>query len=179
MPETIENYTSKDLHEGLKKQSFKIWSVVLFLVSAWVFLILLAPIARADNLVDISRPIYGFFGHICHQMPSRSFHLWGHQFAVCSRCFGVYFGLALGLAFYPLFRSMKEVEPLPRVWLILATFPIAIDWSLTFFGIWENTFFTRVATGLILGIACAIFIVPALVELSQMWLLRGRKRADT
>ena len=178
MPEPIENYTSQTMIAGLKKLAFKIWGVVLFLVAAWVFVILLAPIAKANDLVSVSNPIYGFYSYICHQIPSRSFHMLGHQFAVCSRCFGVYFGLVLGMIAYPLLRSMEEIEPLPRFWLILATIPMAIDWSLTVFGIWENTFFTRVTTGLILGIACSIFIVPALVELSQMFLTKQQKRTN-
>ncbi len=174
MPETIENYTSQKKIEGLRKQAFKIWSVVLFLVGVWVFLILLAPVAKANDLISVSNPIYSFYSYICHQLPFRSFHMLGHQFAVCSRCFGVYFGLVLGMLAYPLFRSMEEIEPLPRFWLILATIPMAIDWSLTIFGVWENTLFTRVTTGLILGIACSVFIVPALVELSQLVIARRK-----
>ncbi len=175
MPETIENYTPQDIIEGLKTQAFKVWGVVLFFVAAWVFVILLAPIAAANGMTSISDPIYNFYGYICHQIPSRSFHTLEHKFAVCSRCFGVYFGLLLGFIIYPLFRSMEETEPFPRIWLFLSMIPMGIDWSLTMFGIWENTFFTRITTGLILGITCAIYIVPALVELSQMILLKRVK----
>ena len=46
--------------------------------------------------------------------------------------------------------------------------PIAIDWSLGAFGIWENTHLSRFITGLILGAACAIYIVPALVEIFRL-----------
>jgi uncharacterized membrane protein len=176
MPETIENYTPQNALKDLTKQAFKIWSVVLFIVAAWVFIILLAPIAAANGLENISNPIYNFYSYICHQMPSRSFHTLGHQFAVCSRCFGVYSGIFLGFITYPLFRSMEETEPFPRFWLFLAMIPIGVDWSLTVFGIWENTFFTRVTTGLVLGFTCAIFIVPALVELSQMLILRKQSK---
>lgn len=172
MPETIENYTPQNVLEGLKTFAFKIWGVVLFLVGTWIFIILLAPIAGANGLDNISTPIYNFYGYICHQMPDRSFHVMSHQFAVCSRCFGVYFGLFLGILIYPLFRSMDEIEPFPRFWLFAAMIPMAVDWSLTFFGYWENTHFTRLLTGLILGVTCAVFIVPALVELSQMILLK-------
>jgi uncharacterized membrane protein len=51
---------------------------------------------------------------------------------------------------------------------------MAIDWSLGFFGIWENTHFSRFLTGLIVGIACAVFIIPASVEIAQ--LLSNRKK---
>lgn len=178
MPETAENYKSQILFRDLKQIAFRIWSVVLTFVALWVLAILLAPIAAANGVNSVSEPVYGFFSHICHQLPSRSFHILGHEFGVCSRCFGVYSGLLLGLAIYPLFRSMSEVAPLPRIWLILAIVPMAVDWSLGAFDIWENTFFTRFTTGSILGFACAVFIVPALVELAQMFLLKQRKRQN-
>jgi uncharacterized membrane protein len=44
--------------------------------------------------------------------------------------------------------------------------PMAIDWSLGFFHIWENTQLSRLVTGAILGIACGLFIVPAIVEIT-------------
>jgi uncharacterized membrane protein len=87
---------------------------------------------------------------------------------VCSRCTGVYFGLVLGFVVYPIFRKISETEPLPRVWLILSMVPIGVDWLLTYVGFWENTFFTRFSTGLILGTACAVYIIPALSEIALL-----------
>ena len=177
MPENIKNYVPQDVLKGSKKLAFKLWGVVLFFVFLWVLLIVSAPIAAANGMSDFAEPLYNFYGYICHQMPDRSFHVLKHQFAVCSRCFGVYFGLLAGFLIYPMIRSMDETEPFPRFWLILAGFPMAIDWSLTVFGIWENTHFTRITTGLILGFACAVFIVPALAELAELILIkRFRKR---
>ncbi len=176
MPEAAENYKSNDFLNNLRYTAFWFWGIAALISAVWVFLILLAPIAKANGLNGISDPLYHFYSYICHQMPSRSFHILAHEFGVCSRCFGVYFGILIGLLAYPLTRSMDEVEPLPRIWLFLAIVPMAIDWSLTFFGIWENTYFTRVTTGLILGFACAIFIVPALVELTQIFLLKQQRK---
>lgn len=174
MPETIENYTPQIIVQKMKKQAIMAWSVGFFIAFAWVFLILLAPFAEANNLLSVSSPIYAFFSYLCHQMPSRSFYLEGHSFAVCARCFGVYFGLLLGFVAYPFFRSVNETEPFSRIWLFLALVPIGIDWSLGVFGIWENTHRSRLFTGMILGFACAVFIIPALVEIFQ--LLSSRKR---
>lgn len=146
-------------------------------VAVWVLLTLIAPLAKANGFVAVSLPLYNFFGYICHQISDRSFHIGGEQFGVCSRCFGVYFGLAFGFAVYPLWRNITEVEPLPRFWLFLSLIPIAIDWSLTVFGIWENTHLSRFLTGLILGVACSTFIVPAIVEITRN--LTNRKRIST
>lgn len=169
-----ENYTPQIVVEDLRKKAIIAWSVGFFIVLVWTFLILLAPITEAINLQSISKPIYTFFSYLCHQIPSRSFHLDGHIFAVCSRCFGVYFGLLFGFIIYPLFRPINETEPLPRIWLFLALVPMGIDWSLGFFEVWENTHWSRFFTGMILGTACAIFIVPALVEIFQLLLIRKR-----
>lgn len=139
----------------------------LAVVFVWVSLILAAPLAKANGGVAISSPLYHFFSFICHQISDRSFYVEGEQFGVCSRCFGVYFGLLLGFAVYPLWRAVDEIEPLPRFWLFLSVIPISIDWSLTVFGIWENTHLSRLITGLILGFACATYIVPALVEITR------------
>lgn len=153
---------------SLKKQAFKAWTIGFSLVLFWVFLIVFAPVAHFEGWTHLSQPIYKFFSFLCHQMPERSPHIFENHFAVCSRCFGVYFGLVFGFVIYPFIRKIEETEPFPRIWLFLSLVPIGIDWSLGMFGIWENTHLSRFLTGLILGAACAIFIIPALVELAQL-----------
>lgn len=163
----IDAYNPQTVIGAMRRQAWRVWAVALVVVLVWVSAILLAPIAKANTLATVSSPLYHFFSFICHQQPERSFHIAGEQFGVCSRCFGVYFGLLLGFLLYPLLRNVGEIEPLPRVWLFLSLIPISIDWSLTVFGIWENTYVSRFVTGLILGFACAVFIVPALVEIAR------------
>ena len=38
--------------------------------------------------------VYAIGSLICHQLPERSFHLWGAQLPVCARCTGIYAGAA-------------------------------------------------------------------------------------
>jgi uncharacterized membrane protein len=168
MNQPIENYIPQDFTGRFRKKAWKVWFISALVVFAWVFAIVLAPLAKASGFESVSAPVYKFFSLICHQMPERSFHVENHQFAVCSRCFGVYFGLFFGFLIYPLLRKIDDIEPLARVWLFLAMIPIGIDWSLGIFGIWENTHLSRFVTGLILGAACAIFIIPALVEIFRL-----------
>ena len=174
MSESIENYVPQSFLPLMRKQAWKVWSIALLIVFGWSFLITLAPIAKANGFENVSAPLYTFFSYICHQIDERSFHFHKEPLAVCSRCFGVYFGLFLGFAGYPLFRKIEQIEPFPRFWLFAAMIPIGIDWSLTVFGIWENTYLSRFVTGMILGAACGIFIVPALVEV--IWHLTSRRR---
>jgi uncharacterized membrane protein len=174
MPVSIENYVSQLAGRKMRRQAIFVWSISALIAVIWVFLILLAPFAEANNLKGVSNSVYNFFGFLCHQDPARSFHLANQAFAVCSRCFGVYFGLLLGFILSPFLRPVEETNPLPRFWLFLALIPMAIDWSLGFIGIWENTHLSRLLTGLIVGAACAVFIIPAFVEMTQ--LLSDRKK---
>lgn len=158
----------------IKRQAEIVWSVALFATLLWMVLIIAPPVLR---LFDINFPadaIFVFFSSLCHQMPERSFHLSGQQLAVCSRCFGVYFGLFAGLLAYPLWRELDDIEPLPRKWLLLSVLPMSIDWSLTIFDIWENNHASRFITGMILGGACSTYILPALVEIFRNLLFSRR-----
>lgn len=176
MPEAIENYAPQIALKEIKKQAFLAWSIGFGLIFVWVLAILLAPLALANGWTNLSAPIYIFFSFLCHQQDLRSFHIENHAFAVCSRCFGIYFGLFIGFIAYLLLRKIEEIEPLPRLWLFLALIPMGIDWSLTAFNIWENTYFSRFLTGMILGVACAIYIVPALVELAHLLSNKSKRK---
>jgi hypothetical protein len=55
----------------------------------------------------------------------------------------------------------------PRIYLLLARFHWPSTFSLTFFGIWENTHTSRLLTGALLGAAAVFYVVPGLVELSM------------
>ena len=165
MSDGPRGYVSPSLSPSLKRQGIKVWAVTLAISFIWVFATVLAPLAKLGDVTALSSSLYTFFSYICHQIPDRSFHIGAEPVGVCSRCFGVYFGIFIGIAAYPIWRPIEEIDPLPRFWLFLSLVPAGIDWALTVFGIWENTHLTRVVTGLILGFACATFIVPAMVEI--------------
>ena len=166
MNQPIENYTSQIAVKQQKRQAFWAWSVIFLIAFGWMFLIVSAPLAKTYGFENYAHSIYTFFSYLCHQIDGRSYHIDNESLAVCARCFGFYAGFFLGIIIYPLFRALYDTDPLPRVWLFAAMIPMTADWSLTFFGIWENTHFSRLITGLILGAACAFFIVPAAIEIS-------------
>lgn len=165
MTEPAENYIPIAVAERFRSQARNVWFVGLGVVFIWAALIVVAPLAKANGLSSISSSLYTFYSFICHQMSDRTFHLMDEPFGVCSRCTGVYFGIFAGFAVYPLWRKLEDIEPISRIWLFLSLVPIGIDWSLTFFGYWENTHLSRFLTGMILGVACATYIAPAAVEI--------------
>jgi uncharacterized membrane protein len=167
MTEAAADYIPVGVLKQFRRQAIRVWTIAFLVVLLWVLAIVIAPLARAGGLIALADPIYHFFSFICHQLPARSFFVDGEPFGVCSRCFGVYLGLLTGMVVYPFWRPIDEIEPLPRFWLFLSLVPMAIDWSLTFFGIWENTLLSRFVTGMILGLGCATFIIPALVEVTR------------
>lgn len=142
------------------------WLVSAVTVAALVSLILVAPLAAAGGHTAVAFAIYRAFGTLCHQIPERSYFIDGHKLAVCSRCTGIYAGFAFTLLVYPLVRSLRNTSTPPRSLLILAALPLAIDFSLTFFGIWENTHTSRLLTGLLLGSVSVFYVMPGIVELS-------------
>lgn len=173
MNPAVENYISPLKTKNL---DWKAWSATAFFVALWVGLIAAAPVLKAGGS-EIAGYIYAPFSFLCHQISERSPHLAGEPLAVCSRCFGVYAGLAIGIAAFPFLRSINDTNAPPRIVLFLAPVPTAIDFALGFFGIWENTHFSRFVTGAILGAVCAFFVVPGIVEINRFLWLKNKKKA--
>ena len=142
------------------------WLVSAGTVAALVSLIIVAPLAAASGHNGVAYAIYRAFGTLCHQIPARSYFIDGHKLAVCSRCTGIYAGFAFTLLLYPFVRSLRSTATPPRSVLFLSALPLAIDFSLTFFGIWENTHTSRLLTGLLLGSVAVFYVMPGIVDLS-------------
>jgi len=157
MPLSPTEYRSQTQRSHLP---FLFWLGCVAIVLCAVGLILGAPLAAAYNHPQLAAVIYHSFKTVCHQIPERSFFIAGHQFAVCARCTGLYGGFSLVLLLYPLIRSLHSSD-VPQVrWLFLAAAPLAIDFSLTFFGIWENTHTSRLLTGMLLGGVTVFYVMP-------------------
>jgi predicted membrane protein DUF2085 len=73
-----------------------------FLISSLTWAACIPLTAYAASRPDAASFVYGFavaaytIGHlICHQLPARSFHVWGAALPVCARCSGIYLGAAI------------------------------------------------------------------------------------
>ena len=160
---------------GNDRRPFIVWSILCAGALLFVILILAAPVAKAQGVGVVYFPIYQAFSHVCHQLPERSFFLAGYPLAVCARCTGAYFGFAAAVISYPLITSLRSTHVPEMKWLFIAAVPLAIDFVLGLTGIWENTHWSRFATGALLGGAAVFFVMPALAELSLR--LKPREQA--
>jgi uncharacterized membrane protein len=118
--------------------------------------------------------IYSAFSYICHQLPERSFHLAGYKLGVCSRCTGIYSGFAFAVLIYPLARPLNQIEPPSRIWLILGALPLAVDFALGYFQLWQNTHTSRFITAALFSSVTVFFIMPGLVDIGALMLRRFR-----
>ena len=156
------------------RRPFVSWLIISAGALLFCWLIIAAPLAVGSH-DRFALTIYRAFSTFCHQLPERSFFIAGHQFAVCARCTGLYAGFTLGLLVYPLIRSLTKTFAPPRKWLLISAIPLTVDFSLTFFGIWENTHSSRFLTGFLLGGVAVFYVMPGIAELS-LWGWAGPTR---
>ena len=156
-----------------------VWTALTAIALMILALIVGAPLAQAHGYPAFAAAIYKTFSFVCHQIPERSFHLAGHQFAVCSRCTGLYAGFAVAALVYPLARPLQRTDTPSRLWLILATLPLVIDFALGYFSIWQNTHLSRFLTGALLSSVAVFYVMPGLIDLSSAIARRlGRESAS-
>ena len=144
-----------------------VWLILAAVSLMIVAMIISAPLAALRGDAQIASAIYSTFSYVCHQLPERSFHIAGHKFGVCSRCTGIYAGFAFSVLLYPLARPLRSVEAPSRIWLILATLPLAIDFLLGYFNVWSNTHASRFITGALFSSVTVFYILPGLVDVSS------------
>jgi uncharacterized membrane protein len=162
----VSSSAANEARSGSKPfAAYFVWIAIAMFGVLVIAAVIAAPLAQASSHLAFSSAIYKAFSYLCHQIPERSFHLAGEQFAVCSRCTGLYAGFTLAVLAYPLFRSLRSTDTPRIIWLFASALPLAIDFSLTYFGVWQNNHFTRFTTGALFGAVAAIFVLPGAIEL--------------
>ncbi len=156
-------------------------------IAASVALPVLAPALMATGHESAGRAIYTLFGPFCHQLPERSFFLFGSQLtysleelelligpdvplryigqlalgfkmALCQRDMALYLAMLIsGLAFGFL---RKWLRPLPFRFFVLLSVPIALDGLGQLLALWESTWWSRVISGALFGMACVWLVYP-------------------
>lgn len=67
---------------------------------------------------------------------------------------------------YPFCRNVSDLTIPPRVWLVIGSLPMVVDVGVDFAGIFKNTFLSRTATGLFVGIVAAFFLLPVWIGIA-------------
>jgi len=174
----VEPKSLADQSTRAYRRAIAVWVGTCLIALAIPGLIVSAPFARAHGHPEFAAAIYKTFSFVCHQISERSFHLAGYQFAVCSRCTGLYAGFAVAALVYPLARPLQRTDTPSSIWLILATLPLVIDFALGYFSIWQNTHLTRFLTGALLSSVAVFYVMPGLIDLSSAIVRRlGRESA--
>jgi uncharacterized membrane protein len=139
----------------------------------WLGAIVLAPYLRSRN-IPIGKFIYICFSPVCHQIPGRSFLIFGYPMAVCARCLGIYSGFLAGMALYPFLRGFSKVR-LPKTKIFLAvSVPIVTDTVGNLFGFWATSNLVRLSSGFLWGSILPLYFVTGLSELA----IKGIKRIE-
>jgi uncharacterized membrane protein len=124
-----------------------------------------APWFASHSYHNVASALYLLFSGICHQIPERSFALFGYPLPVCHRCAGIYAGLFLG-CFVVLSGIHRHTGA--RRYLVLGSITaLAMDALAPVAGLWNNSAFSRFSTGLLFGIVTSLLVVRGLEEFAQ------------
>ena len=106
--------------------SAKHWFLVaITLLFLFVSLPYAAPTLMYYGYTTASEVIYHAYALTCHQLPSRSFFVFGHQVAVCHRCTAIWMAILLGGFIFGLTR--RRLKTIPFHWLVIAAIPMGLD----------------------------------------------------
>lgn len=110
--------------------------------------------------------IRDLFSALCHQIPDRSFALWGERMVVCSRCTGIWFFLPIGELLLILFAPSRKRMVHPAI-IALFVLPIAVDGLLQELTAYESDNALRLITGALFG-GIAGFVLGTIVNRMTM-----------
>jgi hypothetical protein len=98
----------------LIRRCFAVASVAWAAAIPGAALLAAAPAPRAASYLGAAA-FYAVGSVVCHQLPARSFFLWGRQLPVCARCTGIYAGsAAAALVFFggrTVWRFFARLKP--------------------------------------------------------------------
>jgi len=142
-----------------------IYVMTLAGILIWLAAIILAPWLRSRSS-GLSPYLYACFSPLCHQVPGRSFALFGFPLAVCARCLGIYAGFLGGMVLYSIRRDFAGVR-LPKTAFFLAlSAPIVLDTAANGLGLWATPNLVRFFLGFLWGLILPFYFLTGLGELA-------------
>jgi uncharacterized membrane protein len=158
-------------------------------IGTYVGLPLLAPVLMDTGHVRAASLIYGVFRPLCHQLPERSYFLFGERVvysfddlarllggvvppryigaatlgfkvAVCERDVAIYAAMLFSGLLFVFMRN--RLKPLPVKAFVLLCAPMAVDGVGQLVSLWSSTWQSRSVTGMLFGVACIWLTYPYL-----------------
>jgi uncharacterized membrane protein len=136
-----------------------IFNVVAFSLASLPFII---PFLASQGYTTAASWLHMTFGLMCHQMPERSFTLFGEQMALCHRMTAIYVASFVAGVGFALVRN--RLSPIGFFGLFLLSTPMAIDGFTQLFGLRESTWELRLLTGSLFAFGVMWFSLPRLDE---------------
>ncbi len=157
-------------------------------IALYAGLPLLAPLLMHRGHTAAGRVLYLIFGPLCHQLPERSFFLFGPRLvysleelvqrsgldplplryignasigwktAVCQRDVAIYVVMLITGILFGLLG--RRFKPLPLRGFVALIVPMAVDGMGQLVHLWSSTWLTRVVTGGLFGVACVLLTFP-------------------
>lgn len=130
--------------------------------------VIAAPVLEYLGAHGVAHAIYTLGGFLCHQMYTRSAHLFDLQVAVCTRDLFMY----IAMSFSAFVTAKYRVKRLPFWVAVLLILPAAIDGttqlvsSLGWLGefVYHSTSVMRAITGSLYGLGLGFFLYPLLTD---------------
>lgn len=158
VPVPEENESQKPVTgAGTATGTVKASALLAFFACAVLLANLLTSFAIAHGASEQWRLAFRF---LCHGIASRCLVVFGVPMPICARCAAIYAGLIIGVVIVQLLPSMRERGA--RIVLAVAITPMGIDGMTQLVRLRESTNDLRVATGVMAGIALAMWCVAAL-----------------
>lgn len=153
-----------------------VYSAIFFLSAITVLMIFSVPVLAEGN--RFSSDIAGFikvcFWPVCHQIFERSFKIFNHSLAVCSRCTGIYTGFLTGVILFPFIRGLRKGFCLHRNILLMAIVLLGVDVFLNWLELLHTGLLIHSITGFLSGIVVVFFVIPGIFELSDILVKKVR-----
>ncbi len=136
--------------------------ITVFLVSfLLVVLSLAAPIRQSVNGFPNGESLYKLFAFICHQLPSRSFWIFGFPCGLCSRCLLGYLGVAVAALLVSRPKKYTARALLGATLLLPAVLDVVMQNSTGY----QSINLTRAVTGFLGGIGFFIICFPSKLQI--------------
>jgi uncharacterized membrane protein len=140
-------------------------ALVNVVVFVFAFLPFVAPwLASLDGALpqSVAREVYSAYSYTCHQLPQRSWFLFGQQMAYCERDAAIYPAAFVSGLVFAWARGRGGHARLGWRGYFLLIAPMAIDGFTQLFGLRESTWFLRTVTGSLFGAASVWLAYPYL-----------------